>query len=550
MNNEKGRFIWVPLLMAVSAVCGIFLGRIFLNGNLSPKGNYDKIETLLHSIEEQYVDTINQGELIDNAMGKILGELDPHSVYIQAKDLETVNEDIEGSFGGIGIQFNILHDTINVVSVIPGGPSEKIGILPGDRIITVDDSLFVGKGISNEGVMKRLRGEKGSVVKLGIVRKTSKKTLNYEITRGDIPRNSVDVAYKLSDNTGYIKVSSFARNTYAEFLTALSKLRNQGATEFIIDLRGNGGGLMDAAINMANEFLPARHLIVYAEGKSFPKEEVFSNGTGAFQRGQIVVLTDEWSASASEIFAGAIQDKDRGVIVGQRTFGKGLVQQQIPFHDGSAMRLTIARYYTPSGRSIQKGYQLGNTEDYSMDILNRYMHGEFFNVDSIKQNTDLVFHTLNGREVYGGGGIMPDIFVPRDTSGITSYYNNIINEGLLYQYAFDYSDKHRERLSQAKSADEIQSMLEPWGLLNDFVQFANEKGVRRRPRLIAISRPLIVNNLQAYIARNILGEEAFYRILAEQDETLKKAQELVDKGEGYPKPPTALPELTASTTIE
>ncbi len=550
MNNEKGRFIWVPLLMAVSAVCGIFLGRIFLNGNLSPKGNYDKIETLLHSIEEQYVDTINQGELIDNAMGKILGELDPHSVYIQAKDLETVNEDIEGSFGGIGIQFNILHDTINVVSVIPGGPSEKIGILPGDRIITVDDSLFVGKGISNEGVMKRLRGEKGTVVKLGIVRKTSKKTLNYEITRGDIPRNSVDVAYKLSDNTGYIKVSSFARNTYAEFLTALSKLRNQGATEFIIDLRGNGGGLMDAAINMANEFLPARHLIVYAEGKSFPKEEVFSNGTGAFQHGQIVVLTDEWSASASEIFAGAIQDNDRGVIVGRRTFGKGLVQQQIPFHDGSAMRLTIARYYTPSGRSIQKDYQLGNTEDYSMDILNRYMHGEFFNADSIKQNTDLVFHTLNGREVYGGGGIMPDIFVPRDTSGITSYYNNIINEGLLYQYAFDYSDKHRERLSQAKSADEIQSMLEPWGLLNDFVQFANDKGVRRRPRLIAISRPLIVNNLQAYIARNILGEEAFYRILAEQDETLIKAQELVDKGEGYPKSPTTRAELTASTTIE
>ncbi len=545
MNNEKGRFIWVPLLMAASIVCGIFLGRLFLNGNLPQKGNYGKIEALLYSIEQQYVDTVNQGKLIDNAMDKILGELDPHSGYIPAKDLETANEDIEGSFGGIGIQFNILHDTINVVSVIPGGPSEKVGILPGDRIISVNDSAFVGEDITNEGVMKNLRGKKGTVVKLGIVRKTSKKILSYEITRGDIPVNSVDVAYMLNENTGYVKVSSFARTTYAEFLTALSKLRQQGATEFVIDLRSNGGGLMDAAINMANEFLPARNLIVYAEGNAFPREDIFSNGTGAFQQGQIVVLTDEWSASASEIFAGAIQDNDRGLIVGRRTFGKGLVQQQIPFHDGSAMRLTVARYYTPSGRSIQKDYELGNTKDYSMDIINRYMHGEFFNADSIKQNTDLVFHTKNGREVYGGGGIMPDIFVPRDTSCITSYYNNVVNDGLLYQYAFDYSDKHRERLSQAKDADEIQAMLDPWVLMGDFAQFANDKGVRRRPRLIAISQPLIVNTLQAYIARNILGEEAFYRILAQQDETLIKAQELIENGEGYPtKYQKALEELS------
>ncbi len=550
MNNEKGRFIWIPLLMAVSVVCGIYLGRAFLNGNMPQKNNYGKVETLLHTIEQQYVDTVNQAELIDNAMDKILGELDPHSNYIPAKDLEAVNEDIEGSFGGIGIQFNILHDTINVVSVIPGGPSEKVGILPGDRIVTVDDSLFVGEDITNEGVMKNLRGEKGTVVTLGIVRKTAKKVLSFEITRGDIPVNSVDVAYMLNKNIGYIKVSSFARTTYAEFLTALSKLQNQGATEFIVDLRGNGGGLMDAAVNMANEFLPVRRLIVYAEGKAFKREDIYSNGTGAFQQGQIVVLTDEWSASASEIFAGAIQDNDRGLVVGRRTFGKGLVQQQIPFHDGSAMRLTVARYYTPSGRSIQKDYQLGKNKDYSMDIVNRYMHGEFFNADSIKQNTDLVYHTVNGREVYGGGGIMPDIFVPRDTSCITSYYNNVINDGLLYQYAFDYSDKHRERLSKAKDADEIQAMLDPWVLMGDFAQYASDKGVRRRPRLIAISQPLIVNNLQAYIARNILGEEAFYRILAQQDETLVKAQELVENGEGYPQQPSIKPELVTEAVTE
>ncbi len=549
MNNKRNLLTWVPLLTAISIICGIFIGRIFFVGKPINLDNYGKIETLLYHIDQQYVDTVNQTDLVDNAMNKILGELDPHSVYIPARDLETVNEDIEGTFSGIGIQFNLLNDSINVVSVIPGGPSEKAGILPGDRIITVNASLFVGEEITNESVMKNLRGKKGTVVKLGIVRKTSKKVLTYEITRGDIPVTSVDVAFMLNPNTGYIKVSSFARHTYSEFLIALSMLQNQGATEFIIDLRSNGGGLMDAAINMANEFLPANLLIVYASGKSFQRENIFSNGTGAFQQGQLIVLTDEWSASASEIFAGAIQDNDRGLIVGRRTFGKGLIQEQIPFSDGSAMRLTVARYYTPSGRSIQKEYELGNTVDYEMDILNRFNHGEFFNADSIKLNTDLVYTTLNGREVYGGGGIMPDVFVPRDTSGITSYYNNVFNEGLLYQYTFDYTDKHRERLSQAKNADELQAMLEPTTLLNDFVQFAANKGIRRRPRLIAISQSLIVNNLQAYIARNVLGEEAFYRILAQKDETLIKAQDLINQGKGYPQIPIEN-ELSASIVSE
>ena len=496
MNNEKARFVWVPLLIAVAIAGGILIGRFFsADTSFGKTARYDKIESLLQCIEQQYVDTVNRNDLIENVVPKVIGELDPHSAYIPAKDLESVNEELEGSFSGIGIQFNILNDTINVVSVISGGPSEKVGILAGDRIISVNDSAFVGKNISN------------------------------------------DAAYMLNDKSGYIKISKFGKTTYDEFITALSKLHNQGAENFIIDLRGNSGGLMDAAINMANEFLPANRLIVYAEGKAFEREDAVSNGTGTFQKEQVVVLTDEWSASASEIFAGAIQDNDRGLIIGRRTFGKGLVQQQIPFRDGSAIRLTVARYYTPSGRCIQKEYQLGKSEDYSMDIVNRYMHGEFFNADSIKQNKELVFHTVNGREVYGGGGIMPDIFVPRDTTGVTSYFNNVANEGLLYQYAFDYTDKYRDKLSTAKDVESLLSILEPNTLLNSFVQYAAQKGIRPRPVYINISRKLIVNTLQAYIARNILGEEAFYKLLLRDDETLRKARDIVNKGEGYPELP-------------
>ena len=538
MNNEKARFVWDPLLIAVAIAGGILIGRFFsAETSFGKTARYDKIESLLQCIGQQYVDTVNRNDLIENVVPKVIGELDPHSAYIPAKDLESVNAELEGSFSGIGIQFNILNDTINVVSVISGGPSEKVGILAGDRIISVNDSAFVGKNISNEKVMKNLRGPKGTTVKLEILRKTAKNPLIYEVTRGDIPVNSVDAAYMLDDKSGYIKISKFGKTTYDEFITALSKLHNQGAENFIIDLRGNSGGLMDAAINMANEFLPANRLIVYAEGKAFEREDAVSNGTGTFQKEQVVVLTDEWSASASEIFAGAIQDNDRGLIIGRRTFGKGLVQQQIPFRDGSAIRLTVARYYTPSGRCIQKEYQLGKSEDYSMDIVNRYMHGEFFNADSIKQNKELVFHTVNGREVYGGGGIMPDIFVPRDTTGVTSYFNNVANEGLLYQYAFDYTDKYRDKLSTAKDVESLLSILEPNTLLNSFVQYAAQKGIRPRPVYINISRKLIVNTLQAYIARNILGEEAFYKLLLRDDETLRKARDIVNKGEGYPELP-------------
>ena len=389
-------------------------------------------------------------------------------------------------------------------------------------------------------VMKKLRGLKDSKVDLGIKRSSAKKLLTFTITRGDIPVNSVDVSFKINDKTGYLKISKFGRNTYNEFMNALAKLRKEGADRYIIDLRGNTGGYMDAAIKMVNEFLPKDQLIVYTEGKAFPRSEgneAYSDGTGAFQNNQMVVLMDEWSASASEIFAGAIQDNDRGTIVGRRSFGKGLVQQQIPFSDGSAIRLTIARYYTPSGRSIQKEYKMGDIEDYNQDLMNRFLHGEFDTKDSIKLNDSLSYETRNGRIVYGGGGIMPDIFVPRDTIGITSYLNNVVNNGIIYQFALEYTNKHRKELSQFKDYGSLLQYLKRKPLLDEFVIYAASKGVKPRPVYINISRKIINNQLHAYIARNLLGDEAFYPILMLEDKTFLKAVDILDENKGFPEIP-------------
>ena len=534
---NKKTFIWLPIIIAVAMVAGLYIGRYYHQASMIGPGffsTHSKIESLLDIINSQYVDTVDSKQLVEDVMPKIIGELDPHSAYIPAKDLESINEELEGSFGGIGVQFSILNDTITVVSVISGGPSEKVAILPGDRIIAVNDTSFVGKEITNEKVMGKLRGPKGSQVNLSIKRASSKTPLEFDVVRGDIPVNSVDVSFKINEKTGYLKISKFGRTTYDEFMNALAKLKKEGAEKYIIDLRGNTGGYMEAAINMVNEFLPKGQLIVYTEGKAFKREEAYSNGTGAFQKNQVIILMDEWSASASEIFAGAIQDNDRGLIVGRRSFGKGLVQQQIPFSDGSAIRLTIARYYTPSGRSIQKNYELGKNDDYSQDIMNRFLHGEFDSKDSIKLNTELRYKTLNGRDVYGGGGIMPDIFVPRDTIGITSYFNNVVNTGLIYQFAFKYSDEHRETLEKYKNYQDILRYMQKQPLLNEFVAYAATHGVKPRPVYINISRHLITNQLYAYIARNILGDEAFYPILMTHDNTLLKAVEILNDNKGFP----------------
>ena len=554
MKEPQFNYAWLPFWASITLAVGMFIGN--WNSNSSEYQLYDTYDyeyarrnnfnMLLHIIEQQYVDSVNSKELTDNAMTSILKELDPHSAYIPAEDLESVNEELEGSFSGIGIQFNLLNDTINVVDVISGGPSERCGLIPGDRIITVDDSLYVGKNITNEKVMKNLRGAKGSVVKLGIQRKGESELLTFEVERGDIPLHSVDASVIISPGIGYILVSKFGRTTFEEFLVALARLRNEGAESYIIDLRGNGGGYMDAAINMVNEFMMAGELIVYTEGRAFPREDAVANGMGSFKEQPVIVLTDEWSASASEIFAGAIQDNDRGLVVGRRTFGKGLVQNQLPLSDGSAVRLTIARYHTPSGRCIQKDYAMGDDESYNMDILNRYNRGEFFSADSIKQHTDLVFTTAGGRTVYGGGGIMPDVFIPSDTTHVTPYYTDVINKSLLYKYAFEYVDSNRERLSQADNYKELLSMLDSNRLINDFIAYADKNGVPARYADIKVSRAVLLRLLQAYIARDVIGDEAFYPIFMSDDKVIEEACRLIEEGNAFPE----LPEEEVDDVVE
>ena len=540
MDKNKRIAIWLPVIIAASIALGIFIGNHYLSistGKFRSYASGNKINAILDIIDEQYVDTVNMSQLVEGAIPKIFSELDPHSGYIPAADAQMVNEELEGSFSGIGVSFNLQTDTILVISVIPGGPSEKAGLLAGDRIITINDSLFAGNNSSQGKIMKTLRGAKNSVVKLGIKRSTSQDLLYFNVTRGDVPVNSVDVAYVVREGVGYIKVNKFARTTYNEFITAIAKLKQQNCKSFIIDLRGNTGGYMDAAINMINEFMANGRLIVYTEGKAFPRNDVYANGTGTCQDAPIVVLTDEFSGSASEIFAGAIQDNDRGLIIGRRTYGKGLVQSQIPLSDGSALRLTIARYYTPSGRCIQKDYELGKTDEYDQDLFNRFMHGEFDSADSIKINNSLKYQTSLGRTVYGGGGIMPDIFIPRDTSGVTSYFSNVINSGVLNLFTLEYSDNNREKLSSFKTYQELYNYLKKQPLLDKFTNYAVSKGIRKRVTLINISAKLIENQLQSYIVRNFFNDEGFYPIFLKDDVTLLKAIEVIEQGKSMPQAP-------------
>ena len=540
MDKNKRIAIWLPVIIAASIALGIFIGNHYLSistGKFRSYASGNKINAILDIIDEQYVDTVNMSQLVEGAIPKIFSELDPHSGYIPAADAQMVNEELEGSFSGIGVSFNLQTDTILVISVIPGGPSEKAGLLAGDRIITINDSLFAGNNSSQGKIMKTLRGAKNSVVKLGIKRSTSQDLLYFNVTRGDVPVNSVDVAYVVREGVGYIKVNKFARTTYNEFITAIAKLKQQNCKSFIIDLRGNTGGYMDAAINMINEFMANGRLIVYTEGKAFPRNDVYANGTGTCQDAPIVVLTDEFSGSASEIFAGAIQDNDRGLIIGRRTYGKGLVQSQIPLSDGSALRLTIARYYTPSGRCIQKDYELGKTDEYDQDLFNRFMHGEFDSADSIKINNSLKYQTSLGRTVYGGGGIMPDIFIPRDTSGVTSYFSNVINSGVLNLFTLEYSDNNREKLSSFKTYQELYNYLKKQPLLDKFTNYAVSKGIRKRVTLINISAKLIENQLHSYILRNFFNDEGLYPIFLKDDVTLLKAIEVIEQGKSMPQAP-------------
>ena len=540
MSSNKNRLM--PFLLAICLVAGILIGTFYTNhfsgnklGIINTSSN--KLNALLHIIDEQYVDTVSMFNLVEEAMPQILAELDPHSSYIPAKDLEAVNSDLKGSFSGIGVQFTIQDDTIHINSVIQGGPSEKVGLLAGDRIVEVDDSSFVGKIVTNSEAMRRLKGEKGSKVKLGIYRPGEKEILHFTVVRGDIPVKSIDAAYMINDKFGYVKVNKFGETTYPELLVALAQLSQVNCKGMIIDLRGNTGGYMAAAIQMVNEFLPNNKLIVYTEGRKSPRENYTSNGTGSSQTMPLIVLMDEGSASASEIFAGAIQDNDRGTIIGRRSFGKGLVQQPIEFSDGSAIRLTIARYYTPSGRCIQKPYEKGNDAEYEMDIITRYEHGEFFSADSIKQNIKEIYHTSLGRTVYGGGGIMPDIFVPQDTTGMTSYYRMAATRGLIIRYTLDYTDKNRNKLKEYDTPQKMEAYLKTQNLLEKFAEYAEKKGLKRRNILMYKSKQLFEESLYGNIIYNMLGIEAYITYSNLTDKTVQKALEVLEKGESFPQAP-------------
>jgi len=535
--NKKN--LLLVLVVFVSVVAGLALGNLLANrSKIRDAGAFsrmlsgmsgNKIDEILSMIDTKYVDSTNINSMTEEAIVDLVAKLDPHSVYVPASDLEAVNSQLEGSFSGIGVQFNIQNDTIMIVSVINGGPSQKVGLLAGDRIVMVNDTLFTGKKVTNEKVMKKLRGKAETKVKLGVKRNGTKEILKYTVTRGKIPVNSVDVAYIIAPQIGFIKVNKFAENTYSEFLNAIADLRAKGVKKYIVDLRENSGGLMDQAINMVNEFLPKGQLIVYSEGKAYKRFEARADGKGSCQNAPVVVLIDEFSASASEIFAGAIQDNDRGIIIGRRSFGKGLVQQQYDLSDGSALRLTVARYYTPSGRSIQKPYIKGKAEDYESDIMNRYLHGEFDNKDSIHVADSLKFKTLRGRTVYGGGGIMPDVFVARDTTEYTPYLNKVMNYGYVYQFAFKYTDVNRKKLNQFKTWTAMDTYLSSQPLIKEFTDFATAKGVPANNKQISISQRVLTTQLKSYITRNILGDDGFYPLFYKDDKTVKKSIETISK---------------------
>lgn len=531
----------LPTLTVLAVVLGILIGSsigqkanaqriVYQNGQWSIEQT--KVDRMLQLMQTAYVDPINVDSITDEVLTEFVQKLDPHSAYIPKEDLEMVNSELAGSFSGIGVQFTIQQDTVRIVAVIAGGPSEGVGVLAGDKLITVDDSLFTGKKINNEKVMKTLRGPKGTKVKIGVLRAGSPDMLYFTITRGDIPVNSVDAKFIIDTpkaKLGFVRVNKFSETTYKEFITALAELKAKGASAYIIDLRENSGGYMDQAIRMANEFLRRGELVVYSEGRAYPRYVAKADGNGRFKDVPIVVLIDDFSASASEIFAGAMQDNDRATIIGRRSFGKGLVQQQMPFEDGSAVRLTVARYYTPSGRCIQKPYKMGEQQDYEKELMDRFERGEFYSADSVHLTDTTVYRTKGGRIVHGGGGIMPDIFVGRDTTLNTPYYNKVVNLAFTYQFAYQYTDKHRKELQKFKDWRSLEQYLNKQNILREFIAFAETKDVAPNEEQIQKSRPLLTRLLNAYIVRDVLGDEGFFPLFERDDEITKRAVEELSK---------------------
>lgn len=531
----------MPLIMAVCVVLGIVIGSFYANhfsGNRLTVINNgsSRLNNLLRIIDDQYVDRVNIDSLVDKAIPTILSELDPHSVYISAKDVQAATDDLKGSFSGVGIEFTIRQDTIRVQNVIKNGPAERAGIIAGDKIVYVDGKKFVGKQVTNAEAMRRLKGPQGSKVKIGVLRYGHKKQLTYTVTRAEIPTKTVTATYMIDENTGYIKIRSFGEKTYPELLIALANLQQDGFKNLIIDLRDNTGGLLQSAVQMANEFLPAKKLIVYTEGRKSQRQDYRSDGHGAYQTMPVVVLINEGTASAAEIFAGAMQDNDRATVIGRRSFGKGLVQQQIPFSDGSLIRLTIARYYTPSGRCIQKPYVDGEDPDYAQDLLERYQHGEYFSRDSIK-HTGPAYHTGIGRVVYGGGGITPDIFVPEDTTNMTSYYKQAAMSGLILQFAFTYTDNNRQKMKDFKKMLDLANYLKRQNTVEQFVDYADKHGLQRRNLLIRRSHSLLEKYIDGRIIYNMLDEQALDEYLNQNDPVVTTALRVFANNASFPKKP-------------
>ena len=538
-QNKSNRYL--PIIMALCVVIGIIIGTFYTNHfsgnrlNIINSGS-NRLNNILHIVDDQYVDKVDIDSLVDKAIPLILAELDPHSVYINAKDVQIATDDLKGSFSGVGIEFTIREDTIHVQNVISNGPAERAGLVAGDKIVSVDDKPFVGKIVTNEEAMHRLKGPKDTKVKLGVLRYGSNKVQYFTVTRGDIPVKSISATYMLDENTGYIRIKSFGETTYSDLLISLAKLSQEGFSNLVIDLRDNTGGYLQSAVQMVNEFLPKDRLIVYTQGRKSPRHDYRSDGRGSYQKIPLVVLINEGSASASEIFAGAIQDNDRGTIIGRRSFGKGLVQQQLPFADGSLIRLTVARYYTPAGRCIQKPYAAGGDKNYEQDLITRYQHGEFFNQDSIK-HTGPAYKTSIGRTVYGGGGITPDIFVPEDTLGMTSYYKQASMSGLILQFAFTYTDDNRLKLNNFKEMMELSDYLVKQNTVDKFATYADQRGLKRRNLMIMKSHKLLERYINSRIIYNIMDESAWNQYLNIDDPVIKATMKVFKNNEAFPKKP-------------
>ena len=522
--------ISLPLILFIGLAAGVLIGASLTTKSSSGDVGEEvqKMREVLSLIKNEYVDTANTEVLVEDAIKHMLGKLDPHSSYISARDIIEANEDLKGNFEGIGIEFNIFHDTLVVVSALSGGPSESVGLRSGDKIIKVDDKNIGGIGLSNRDVQTYLKGPKGTEVKIEVLRKSVSKPIVFTIVRDKIPQFSVDASYMIDHEIGYIKVNRFAQTTFTEVKDAMAKLQKEGMKKLILDLQGNPGGYMDQAINIADEFLPKGERIVFTKGQEEKyNEDAYATEQGDFERGDLIVLVNEGSASASEIVAGALQDNDRALVVGRRSYGKGLVQRPFDLNDGSEVRLTISRYYTPSGRSIQKPYN--NLDEYDRDLTHRYKNGEFFSADSIHFNDSLKFETLGGRSVYGGGGIMPDYFVPLDTSNNSRYFNQLFNANILRQYAFGYANENKEALIKKGYPDYLAHFEVTQSMLNDVIEMGRKDKIEPDYKDLMKNKRLFQVYLKAEVARHTWKYENFYPIFNETNEVLQQAIKLFDR---------------------